>query len=187
MTNKQLMGAVEAILFASGESVPLDKIAQVLELKLADTEYIISLLEKKYFDKENGIQILKLGDNVQLCSNPVYVTQVREVLNLKKNSPLSPAAMEVLSLIAYNEPVTKAFVEQVRGVDCSGVISTLTQRELVEERGRLELPGRPLLYGVTDNFLRCFGLSSLQDLPEIPKEEEKAQEEKVEEEKSEQM
>lgn len=184
MTNKQLMGTFEAILFASGEPIAVDKIAQVLELKISDAEYIISLLEKKYIDKENGIQILRLGENVQFCSNPIYVTQVRDVLSLKKNSPLSQAAMEVISLVAYNEPVTKAFIEQVRGVDCSGVLSTLIQRELVEERGRLELPGRPLIYGVTDNFLRCFGLNSLSQLPTIPQEE---PEEEVAQEQSEQL
>lgn len=115
--------------------------------------------------------MLELNDNLQLSSNPAYITEVREILDLKRNTPLSGAAMEVLSLVAYNEPVTKAFIEQVRGVDCSGVIGSLTQKGLIEERGRLELPGRPLLYGTTDNFLRCFGISSLAELPPLPKDE----------------
>ncbi|MBQ3903482.1 MAG: SMC-Scp complex subunit ScpB, partial [Eubacterium sp.] len=94
------------------------------------------------------------------------------VLEVKKNTPLSQAAFEVLAVIAYNQPVTKAFIEQVRGVDCSGVITTLCQKKLIEEKGRLELPGRPLIYGTTPDFLRCFSFSSLSDLPELPKDEE---------------
>ena len=89
--------------------------------------------------------------------------------------------MEVLSIVAYNQPVTKAFIEQIRGVDCSGVLQSLTVKELIEEKGRLELPGRPLLYGTTDNFLRCFQLSSLEELPPLPDKEEKIQEEPDEE------
>ena len=92
-------------------------------------------------------------------------------MDLKRNTPLSQAALEVLAVIAYNQPVTKAFVEQVRGVDCSGVVGSLTTKGLIEEKGRLELPGRPLLYGTTDNFLRCFQLESLDDLPPLPKPE----------------
>ena len=98
------------------------------------------------------------------------------MLEVKKNAPLSNAAFEVLAVIAYNQPVTKAFVEQVRGVDCSGVISTLCQKRLVEEKGRLELPGRPLVYGTTPEFLRCFGVESLDELPELPKNEPLAEE-----------
>ena len=98
------------------------------------------------------------------------------MLEVKKNAPLSNAAFEVLAVIAYNQPVTKAFVEQVRGVDCSGVISTLCQKRLVEEKGRLELPGRPLVYGTTPEFLRCFGVESLDELPELPQNEPLAEE-----------
>ncbi len=173
LTNKELIGAFEAIIFASGEPVAMDKIALALQISMSDVSYVVSLLEKKYAVKESGIRLLRLNDSLQFCSNSDYITQVRAVLDLKKNSPLSQASMEVLSLIAYNQPVTKAFIEQVRGVDCSGVVSTLVQRELVEEKGRLELPGKPLLYGVTENFLRCFGLSTLEDLPPIPEDEPK--------------
>ena len=111
---------------------------------------------------------MRLGDSAQFCTNPAYVEPVREVLDLKRGTPLSQAAMEVLAVVAYNQPVTKAFVEQVRGVDCSGVLSSLMQKDLLEERGRLELPGRPLLYGTTETFLRCFQLSSIEDLPPPP-------------------
>ena len=91
-------------------------------------------------------------------------------MDLRRNTPLSQAALEVLAVIAYNQPVTKAFVEQVRGVDCSGVIGSLCAKDLIEEKGRLELPGRPLLYGTTENFLRCFNITDLEELPPLPEE-----------------
>ena len=103
-----------------------------------------------------------------MVSKKEFAPQIRTVMDLRRNTPLSQAALEVLAVVAYNQPVTKAFVEQVRGVDCSGVIGSLTTKGLVEEKGRLELPGRPLLYGTTENFLRCFNISSLDELPPLP-------------------
>ena len=100
-----------------------------------------------------------------MCSKKEYGEYIRRVMDIKRNAPLSQAAMEVLAVIAYNQPVTKAFIEQVRGVDCSGVVGSLASKGLIEEKGRLELPGRPLLYGTTDNFLRCFQIESLDELP----------------------
>jgi segregation and condensation protein B len=111
-----------------------------------------------------------------------YAPQIRTVMDLRRNTPLSQAALEVLAVVAYNQPVTKAFVEQVRGVDCSGVIGSLTTKGLVEEKGRLELPGRPLLYGTTEHFLRCFNIASLDELPPLPEDGEKKEEEEAEEE-----
>ena len=118
--------------------------------------------------RKSGICLLKLGNKYQLCSRVEYAPQVRTVLEKKKNIPLSSAAFEVLAVVAYNQPVTKAYIEQIRGVDCTGVIATLCQRGLLEEKGRLELPGKPLLYGTTPDFLRCFCLESLSELPELP-------------------
>ena len=106
-----------------------------------------------------------------------YAPQIRTVMDLRRNTPLSQAALEVLAVVAYNQPVTKAFVEQVRGVDCSGVIGSLTAKGLVEEKGRLELPGRPLLYGTTENFLRCFNISSIDELPPLPENDEESNDE----------
>lgn len=117
-----------------------------------------------------------------MVSKKEFAPQIRTVMDLRRNTPLSQAALEVLAVVAYNQPVTKAFVEQVRGVDCSGVIGSLTTKGLVEEKGRLELPGRPLLYGTTENFLRCFNISSLDELPPLPEnEEDKESEENGEE------
>lgn len=165
---EELMGKTEAILFASGEPVALDRIAQVLGVRTYAIEEITASLQQKYNKPESGVHLLLLGDSAQFCTNPAFIEPVREALDLKRNTPLSQAAMEVLAVVAYNQPVTKAFVEQVRGVDCSGVVGSLVQKGLLEERGRLELPGRPLLYGTTENFLRCFQLKSIDQLPPPP-------------------
>ena len=158
-------------MFASGASVSLDRIAQALDISKKKTEEYISLLINDYNNSERGITIIKLGDSYQMVSCKEYAPQIRTVMDLRRNTPLSQAALEVLAVVAYNQPVTKAFVEQVRGVDCSGVIGSLSAKGLVEEKGRLELPGRPLLYGTTENFLRCFNLSSLEDLPPLPEDD----------------
>lgn len=165
------IAALEAMLFAAGEPVEIDKVASVLEIKNEEVVALAEKLQSEYESKNGGIRILKLGDTYQMCSAKEYVTYIRALLELKKNTPLSQAALEVLAIVAYNQPVTKAFIEQVRGVDCSGVLRSLNEKELIEERGRLDLPGKPLLYGTTNNFLRCFTLQSLDDLPELPEKE----------------
>lgn len=168
MEREELTGKIEAILFAGGEPVSLERIAQVLGVRTYAVEEIVEALREKYNTPTSGIHLLKLEGSAQFCTNPAYIEPVREILDLKRNTPLSQAAMEVLAVVAYNQPVTKAFVEQVRGVDCSGVIGSLMQKDLLEERGRLELPGRPLLYGTTETFLRCFQLNSIGELPPPP-------------------
>ena len=168
LTNEQIRAACEAILFASGEPVEAARIAEALELDIDTVNGAMWELGRALDERGSGICLLRLGSKYQLCSRSDYAQQVRSVLDIKKNAPLSPAAFEVLAVVAYNQPVTKAYVEQIRGVDCSGVIATLCQKGLLEEKGRLDLPGRPLLYGTTSDFLRCFCLSSLSELPELP-------------------
>ncbi len=168
LTNEQIRAACEAILFASGEPVEAARIAEALELDIEVVTGALWELTRSLDERGSGICLLRLGSKYQLCSRVEYAQQVRSVLDIKKNAPLSPAAFEVLAVVAYNQPVTKAYIEQIRGVDCSGVVSTLCQKGLLEEKGRLDLPGRPLLYGTTPDFLRCFCLSSLADLPELP-------------------
>ncbi len=168
MTNEQIRAACEAILFASGEPLECARIAEALELDMDTVSGALWELARMLDERGSGICLLRLGSKYQLCSRVEYAQQVRSVLDIKKNAPLSPAAFEVLAVVAYNQPVTKAYVEQIRGVDCSGVISTLCQKGLLEEKGRLDLPGRPLLYGTTPDFLRCFCISSLSELPELP-------------------
>ena len=171
MKASKLQAAVEAILFASGEPIELERIAEALEIEPEDCEQVINNLSAQLDERNSGITVLKLGDKYQLSSRTEYAEVIRDVLELRKNTPLSQAAFEVLAVIAYNQPVTKSFVEQVRGVDCSGVISTLCQKKLIEEKGRLDLPGRPIIYGTTPDFLRCFSISSLDELPAIPESE----------------
>ena len=168
LTNEQIRAACEAILFASGEPLECARIAEALELDMDTVSGALWELARSLDERGSGICLLRLGSKYQLCSRVEYAQQVRSVLDIKKNAPLSPAAFEVLAVVAYNQPVTKAYVEQIRGVDCSGVISTLCQKGLLEEKGRLDLPGRPLLYGTTPDFLRCFCLTSLSELPELP-------------------
>ncbi len=165
MNKNQLSAEIEAIIFAAGSPVPTGRIAEALEINENEINSAIDDLVSKYSNDDHGIQIIRLGKNVQMCSKKQHGDAIRKVMDLKRNTPLSQAAFEVLAVIAYNQPVTKAFVEQVRGVDCSGVIGSLCSKGLVEEKGRLELPGRPLIYGTTDNFMRCFGISSYEELP----------------------
>lgn len=168
MKMNELQAAVEAILFAAGEPLEIDRIVEALEVEKEQVEEALSELKESIDEVGGGICLVKMDELYQLCTRQEYAQQVRAVLEIKKNAPLSNAAFEVLAVIAYNQPVTKAFIEQVRGVDCSGVIQTLILKGLVEERGRLELPGRPLIYGTTPEFLKCFCVNNLSELPELP-------------------
>lgn len=171
MINKKQVASVEAVLFAAAEPIEYTKIAIALGMDDEQILLCIDALKEKYSAEDSGICLLQLDVKYQLCSKKEYVEAVRSVLDLKRNAPLSQAAFEVLAIIAYNQPITKPYIEQIRGVDCSGVVNTLCQRGLVEEKGRLDVPGRPVLYGTTSDFLRCFSLNSLSELPELPKED----------------
>lgn len=177
MEIKQYQAAVEAIVFASGEPVPLSRLALALELDEDTTARIADDWVQDINTRGGGLTALKLEDRYQLCSSKACAAYVRKAMDIRRNTPLSQAAMEVLAIIAYNQPVSRPFVEQVRGVDCSAVMQGLQQKGLIEERGRMDLPGRPLLYGTTSNFLRCFGISSLQQLPPLPQKQENAMDE----------
>ena len=171
MEIKQYQAAIEAIVFASGEPVPVSRLALALELDEETTRRIAEDWMQDVNTRAGGMTALKLDDSFQLCSSKAYAGYVRKAMDIRRNTPLSQAAMEVLAIIAYNQPVTRPFVEQVRGVDCSAVIQGLQQKGLIEEKGRMDLPGRPLLYGTSANFLRCFGVSSLDQLPPLPQQE----------------
>lgn len=168
MKVNELQAAIEAILFASGEPVSVDKLIQALSINKSTVKNLMEILIDKFESENSGICIIKLEDKYQMCSKPKYGEYVRSIMDIRKNIPLSQAAMEVLAIVAYNQPVTKAFIEQIRGVDSSGVISSLILKKLISEKGRLDLPGKPLLYGTTPNFLRCFGISKIEDLPSLP-------------------
>ena len=163
-----LKNTVEAIIFASGEPIERIRLVESLGCSPERLDSILKEIAHEYDVRGSAVQLLLLGAEVQFVTRPEYAAAVRNVLDMKRNQPLSNAAFEVLAIVAYNQPVTKAFIEQVRGVDCSGVINTLCQRNLIEEAGRLDLPGRPLLYCTTTDFLKCFCMRTLAELPDIP-------------------
>ncbi len=165
------IAVIEAILFAHGDPISLAKLSEASGIDEETAVKLIDQLERRYNVQESGLQLLRLNGGYQLATRQEYGDFVKKALETRRQAPLSQAAMETLSIIAYNQPVTKAFVEQVRGIDSSSVVNTLVERGLLEEAERLELPGRPVAYRTTDNFLRCFGLSSLEDLPPIPNQE----------------
>lgn len=167
-----IIARLEAMLFASGEPVEAARLAEVLELDVENITKMLGHIGDTYDEKNSGICLIRIDGKYQLCTREEYSDDVRKLLEIKKNTPLSQAAFEVLAIVAYNKTVTKSFIEQIRGVDCSGSIANLVQKGLIEEKGRLDLPGRPLVYGTTDRFLRCFSLNSLEDLPDLPKPEE---------------
>lgn len=167
-----LISTIEAMLFASGDPVEASKLAEVLDIDIETVEKMLGHLSALYDERSSGLMIIRIDNKYQICTREKYSEEVRKLMEIKKNTPLSNAAFEVLAVIAYNKTVTRSFIEQVRGVDCSGPISSLVQKGLIEEKGRMDLPGRPLIYGTTDRFLRCFSLNSLEDLPDLPKNDE---------------
>jgi len=167
-----LLPAAEAVLFAAGEPLELDRLAEALEIETEQAAELVEQLAQRLERRGGGICLLRLDGKAQLCTRPEFADTVRAALERGRSMPLSPAAFEVLAVVAYHQPVTKAYVEQVRGVDCHHVISSLCQKRLLEERGRLDLPGRPLLYGTTAEFLKCFCMESLEELPQLPEAEE---------------
>ncbi len=169
MEFNELILALEAVLFASGEPVSIQRLSQTFECEPEEIQNAAKALAEKFDD--TALELLTLENTYQISTKKKYGEYIKKAFDIKRKTPLSQAALEVLAVIAYNQPVTRAFIEQVRGVDCSAVMTTLTEKELIEERGRLELPGRPLLYGTTKNFLRCFQISDLSELPQLPREE----------------
>lgn len=175
MSEPNLRQSVEALIFASGDPVPKAKICDILACSPEQAKEAVNQLNAMYQERESALSIVALEDCWQMTSLPQFAPIIRKMLEILRNTPLSSAAFEVLAVVAYNQPVTKSFIEQVRGVDCSGVVSSLVEKGLIEEKGRLELPGRPLIYGTTKQFLRCFELNSLEDLPPLPKKENAAE------------
>ena len=168
MDIQELEAAVEAIVFASGEPVGIDRICLALELDRDTAEKLLRKLEDRYAYERRGVRLVRMEDSYQLCSAPEYGDAVRKAFEIRKSAKLSQPALEVLTIIAYFQPTTRAYVDQVRGVDSSYTVGLLLDRKLIEECGRLQVPGRPHLYRTTKEFLRVFHISSLEELPEIP-------------------
>lgn len=164
---ENLKYAIEGILFAAGDCVKTAKLAVVLDKTVEEINDAVSELMDEYNREKRGLAIIEISDGYQLCSRPDYYNYIREILGEQRNQPLSNAAMEALAIIAYKQPVTRGIIEKVRGVNSDGCVNRLYERGLIEEAGRLDAPGRPVLYKTTDTFLRCFGLRTPKDLPPI--------------------
>ena len=167
MEIKEKLGAIEAILFASGEPIEIYRLSEASGVDVGTLPSLIKLLNDRYDDVGSGLAIKKLDSSYQMCTREEFAPQIKAALETKKSTPLSNAAMEALTIIAYNQPVSKGFVENVRGVDSSSVVNNLVEKGLVEEAGRLDVPGKPIVYRTTPVFLRTFGLSSIDELPPI--------------------
>lgn len=165
---KELESAIEGILFASGEPVQEDRICTALDLDRAGVETALQALMDYYSYERRGIRLLHMDDTWQLCSAPELGDIIHRAFEIRKPAKLSQPALEVLTVVAYYQPTTRAYIDQIRGVDSSYTLGLLLNRKLIEECGRLQVPGRPHLYRTTKNFLRAFHLTSLQDLPETP-------------------
>lgn len=162
---KSLEGAIEAILFSVGDSVEINKLSEVLETDKKQIREILTHMQEKYESEERGIRIMLLENSVQLCTKPEYYQQLIKVVQKQKSYTLTDTVMETLSIIAYKQPVTKAEMEKIRGVSCDHAVNKLLEFGLIRELGRLNAPGRPLLFGTTEEFLRIFGVSSTDNLP----------------------
>ncbi|MBR5314696.1 MAG: SMC-Scp complex subunit ScpB [Clostridia bacterium] len=164
------MEIIEAVLFAAGHPVTYEKLADILEITPSAAKELVAMYEEKYnnTDLPRGVQLIRFDKACQLCTKSEYEAYVKLALGIKQGrGSLSNSSLEVLAIIAYHQPVTRAYIEQVRGLDSSYAIAVLSEKNLIEKKGRLDVPGRPSLYGTTLDFLRCFGLTSLDQLPSV--------------------
>ena len=167
MDSEEKLNILEAVLFASGEPLNRKRLSEILEIDEDEVEKTAKELSDLYDYSMRGIKLIRLENSYQLCSRKDYAPYVRKALETRRGNPLSSSALEVLAIIAYKQPVTRAYIEQVRGVDSTYTVSSLLDKELIENCGRLDVPGRPALYRTTENFLRAFGISDLKELPFI--------------------
>ncbi|MDP4153070.1 MAG: SMC-Scp complex subunit ScpB [Bacillota bacterium] len=168
---KEVEAIIESILFAAGNPVPLEQLAVVLEMDKKTLESILKNLSDKYDYERRGLKLIRLEDEYQLTTRPEYSEYVKKALDNRRESTLSPAAFEVLAVIAYNEPVTRGYVSSVRGIESGEIMDKLSEKGLIEECGKLDAPGRPRLFRTTTEFLRVFGLQNLDELPQLDPDE----------------
>lgn len=168
MENNDIMAAVEAILFAAGDPVPVERLALVLEEKEEKIIEAADALREKLEAEGHGIRLVSVNESLQLCSAAEWADKILLALEQRKPPKLTQAALEVISIVAYYQPVTRAYVEQIRGVDSSYTVGLLTDRGLIEQCGKLDVPGRPTLFRTTELFLRTLGIASLDELPPLP-------------------
>ena len=165
---KNIEAAIEAILYAAGHPVEYDRIAEVLGLTRRDVKRMVEHMAEAYNreDSIHGINLLVFESSCQFCTKEVYAPYIREALGIRRGGNLSASSLEVLAVVAYNQPVTRTYIDTIRGVDSNYAVNSLIDKDLIRAVGRLDAPGRPMLYGTTEKFLRVFGINSLADLPE---------------------
>lgn len=167
MEIREIQAALEAILFAAGDAVELERLADIVDVDKRSLKEILKKMSDEYNYERRGIRLIRLEDSYQLCTGGEYADYVSALAEPRRKQSLSGAAMEVLSVVAYKQPVTRSAIEHIRGVNCDYIINRLIERNLIEEIGRLDAPGKPILFGTTREFLRCFGLASVSELPEF--------------------
>lgn len=167
MEIKQAEAVIEAILFTMGESVEIGRLADVIEEDVATTRNILEDMKERYLKEDRGISLIELEDSVQLCTKAEMYEYLIKIAKTPKKFVLTDTVLETLSIIAYKQPVTRVEIERIRGVSCDHAINKLLEYNLITELGRLDAPGRPLLFGTTEQFLRSFGVKSLEELPEL--------------------
>ncbi len=169
MKLKEAEAIIEGILFAAGDPVELDRISDILDIDLKSTRAVMTALIDKYDEEMRGLKIIRLEDSYQMCTRGEYNEYIAKLAEPRRAQTLSNAAMEVLSIVAYKQPITRSVIEQIRGVSCDHLVNRLLERNLIQEVGRLDTPGRPMLFGTSEEFLRCFGIASVTDLPDYEK------------------
>lgn len=167
MEKQQKKAVMEAILFTMGDSVEISRLAGVIEEDIGETERLLEEMQEAYKEDTRGIQLIRLEDSVQLSTKPEMYEHIIKIAKTPRKFVLTDTVLETLSIIAYKQPVTRMEIEKVRGVSCDFAVNKLLEYDLIMELGRLDAPGRPLLFGTTEQFLRCFGVKSLEELPEL--------------------
>ena len=165
MEISELEAVIESLLFAAGDALPIDKISEAIDVDKKTTRAIVTSMIDKFNNSNRGIMIREINNSYQLCTKPQYIDYIKRLFEPRQKQGLSQAAFETLSIIAYKQPVTKVKIEAIRGVNSDSAISKLLDRNLIKEAGRLDAPGKPILYETTDEFLRSFGFRSIGDLP----------------------
>ena len=165
MKFKKIESIIETILFASGDEVSLDTLCKILEIDRKTLTSILSNIIDKYNKENRGMQIIQMEDKYQMCTRPEYFEYVAKLYEPKIRTGLSQAAFETLAIVAYKQPITKVYIDEIRGVGSDTSLSKLLEKNFIKEIGRMDAPGRPILYGTTEEFLRSFGFKSIKELP----------------------
>lgn len=167
MEIREIQAAIEAVLFAAGDAIELERLADIVDVDKKSLREILKKMMDEYNYERRGIHIIRMEDSYQLCTRGEFSEYVSRLAEPPKMMNLSNAALEVLAIVAYKQPVTKSSIEHIRGVNCDYIVNRLIERNFIEEKGRLDAPGRPILFGTTQHFLRIFGISELEDLPDF--------------------